>query len=249
MFGDGGTVLFVRYDGFIPLVDGFMTAASPFRVSKDRLLLWQPASWDDYVCARDAYQSLETPRVKLFFYEDALLVDDMGWEGINHAIVRELFGYILLFGLSELPESATSMGGCLFEKDGRGAGSPDLVVYVGDDYPQWSEGESRKIDLNRWRVPDLVGEISDTTLASDLDKKKRLYATLGIEEYWVIDVAGRRAFLFCLDDGGQYQEVAESKILTGATRDLFRQTILKLKTMSNMQAANWFRDQLVSSQT
>ena len=226
-----------------------MTALSPFRVSKDRLLHWQPASWDDYVRVRDAYQNIETSRVKLFFYEDALLVDDMGWEEINHAIVRELFGYILLFGLSELPEAATSMGECLVEKDARGAGSPDLVVYVGNDYPQWSEGESWKIDLNRWRVPDLVGEISDTTLASDLDRKKRLYATLGIAEYWVIDVAGRRAFLSCLDDDGQYQEVDESKILTGTTRDLFRQTMLKLKAMSNMQAANWFREQLDSVRT
>lgn len=54
----------------------------------------------------------------------------------------------------------------------KGAGSPDVVIDVGDDYSKWTEGETRKIDLNRWRLPDLVGEVSDTTLASDLDEKK-----------------------------------------------------------------------------
>jgi Uma2 family endonuclease len=47
-------------------------------------------------------------------------------------------------------------------------------------------GESRFIDLDRWRVPDLVAEVSDTTLASDLDEKKQLYVALGIPEYWVV---------------------------------------------------------------
>ncbi|MBP0031090.1 MAG: Uma2 family endonuclease [Roseofilum sp. Guam] len=37
---------------------------------------------------------------------------------------------------------------------------------------------------------DLVGEISDTTLSSDLDQKKHLYASFCIPEYWVIDVKG-----------------------------------------------------------
>lgn len=98
-------------------------------------------------------------------------------------------------------------------------------------------------------MPDLVGEISDTTLASDLDQKKRMYAMLGIAEYWVIDVAGHRAFLFCLDDSGQYQEVSESKILVGAAGGLFRQAMPNLKTMSNMQVANWFREQLAVART
>ncbi|MCX5933296.1 MAG: Uma2 family endonuclease [Pseudanabaena sp. LacPavin_0818_WC45_MAG_42_6] len=60
-------------------------------------------------------------------------------------------------------------------------------MYVGDDAPAWQSGQSRFIDLEQWRSPDLVGEISDTTLAIDLDEKKRLYADLGISEYWVYD--------------------------------------------------------------
>jgi Uma2 family endonuclease len=49
-------------------------------------------------------------------------------------------------------------------------------------------GGSRLIDRDRWRVLDLVAKISGTTLASDLDEKKQLYAALDMPEYWVIDV-------------------------------------------------------------
>ncbi len=224
-----------------------MTAVSPSRRKENPPLNWQRATWDDYVRVREYHRDSETPRVKLFFYKNALLVDDMGWEGINHSIVRGLFAYIFLFWFSQRSQQAISIDGCLFEKDGEGAGSPDLVIYIGSDYPQWQPGESRKIDLNRWRVPDLVGEISDTTLASDLDRKKQLYAALGIAEYWVIDVRGRRVFWFLLDQLGEYQEVSESGALIGLDKSLLEETFARLETMTNMEAANWFRQQIARS--
>ncbi len=224
-----------------------MTALIPSRRKENPPLNWQRATWDDYVRVREYHRNSETPRVKLFFYKNALLVDDMGWEGINHATVRELFGFILLLWFSQQSQTqVTSLGGCLFEKDGEGAGSPDLVVYVGSDYPQWQPGESRKINLDRWRSPDLVGEISDTTLASDLDRKKQLYAALGIAEYWVIDVRARRVFLFLLDQMGEYQEVSESGTLTGLGKSLLEETLAQLETMTNMEAANWFQQRIAS---
>ena len=92
------------------------------------------------------------------------------------------------------------MGGCLIEKPNKQAASPDLFLYLGKDIPQWQAGEARRIDLNQWRVPDLVGEISDITLAIDLDEKKHLYADLEIPEYWVIDVRRKRVIAFRLQE-------------------------------------------------
>ena len=224
-----------------------MTAVSPFRLKENPPLNWQRAAWDDYVRVRDYHRDSETPRVKLFFFKNALLVDDMGREGINHAIVRGLFAYIFLVWFSQRSQQAISIDGCLFEKDGKGAGSPDLVIYTGSDYPQWQPGETRKIDLDRWRSPDLVGEISDTTLASDLDRKKQLYAALEIAEYWVIDVRAQRIFSFRLDQIGEYQEVSESGTLTGLGKSLLEETLAQLETMTNMEAANWFQQQISHS--
>ena len=49
--------------------------------------------------------------------------------------------------------------------------------------------------LGRNPIPSdiaLIVEVSDTTLDHDLGPKARLYARAGIQEYWVIDIKGRR---------------------------------------------------------
>lgn len=79
----------------------------------------------------------------------------------------------------------------MLEKTQYQGATPDEVVYIGGNAPRYQAGESRRVNLNRWRVPDLAVEIADTTLASDLDEKKQLYLTLAIHEYWVVDVRGK----------------------------------------------------------
>ncbi|MEL6489929.1 MAG: Uma2 family endonuclease [Cyanobacteria bacterium J06621_3] len=224
-----------------------MTAVISSRLPSKQILTWKKATWEEYEQIRDRYENSDTPRVKLFFHNGLLLIDDMGWEGINHSVVRELFLLMLGFWIARNPqENVNFMGGCLLEKDGEDAASPDLALYVGADRPQWTEGETRKIDLDRWRVPNLVGEISDTTLASDLDQKKNLYADLGVSEYWVIDVRGRQVFFFCLDAQGQYCEVAVSLVLPGLATALLEQALLKLGPMTNMDVALWFQQQIAT---
>lgn len=43
---------------------------------------------------------------------------------------------------------------------------------------------------------DLVVEIADSSLNADLSTKAELYATAVVPEYWVLDVEGRRLFVF-----------------------------------------------------
>lgn len=208
---------------------------------------WQPATWEDYVVYRD---DRTNNRMRLFFHEYYILVIDMGWEGINHATINELFSMLFILWFIQKPEQVfSSLGGCLLEKAPKQAGAPDLVLYLGDDYPRWQEGEPRRIDLNRWRVPNLIGEVSDTTLATDLDEKKRLYADMGIPEYWVIDVQGLRVFAFQLSDNGKYQECDSSLALAGLSISLFEQTLGRLKEGTNGSAAAWFAQQIASLKT
>lgn len=42
----------------------------------------------------------------------------------------------------------------------------------------------------------LIVEVADTTLAYDTTTKAELYATAGVPEYWVLDVAGRQLHVF-----------------------------------------------------
>ncbi|MCL1468789.1 Uma2 family endonuclease [Argonema galeatum] len=207
---------------------------------------WEPATWEDYLTYRD---DKKNDRMRLFFHINRLLVINMGWEGINHATINELFTLIFGFWFLNKPEQIYSLlGGCLLEKPTKQAGAPDLVIYLGEDYPRWQEGEPRRIDLNQWRVPNLVGEVSDTTLATDLDEKKKLYADLGIPEYWVIDVRGLRVIAFQLQSNGTYQECDSSLALEGLSISLLEQTLARLKEGTNGSAAAWFAQQIAGTQ-
>ncbi len=198
---------------------------------------WQQATWQDYEALRDDDSS---DRCKLFFDHQRLWVE-RGAEGINHAQFSALIPMLFAVWAAKFPDvKLSTFGGCQLEKKGRRAIAPDIVVYVGEDAPTWKTGQSRFIDLDNWRSPDLVGEISDTTLAIDLDEKKRLYADLGISEYWVIDVRAYRLFAFKLDESGVYQQCEFSQVLPNLAIALLEQTVELLATKTNTEAAIWF---------
>ncbi len=198
---------------------------------------WHPASWDTYLALRD---KLTGQPGKLAFHQGQLWID-MGAEGINHASFSDLLTSLLFLWAIQHPEQVfSSLGRCLMERPQTQACAPDLVLYVGDDFPRWQAGDPRRIDLSVWRVPDLVGEISDTTLASDLDEQKHLYEALGIPEYWVIDVKGERVFAFQLNADGVYKECQQSQVLAGLKVAILSETIAQLRSQTNTSAAAWF---------
>ena len=172
----------------------------------------------------------------------------MGWEGIRHSEVRELFVMILAFWFVQHPDQmAKSLGGCLMEKIGYQAAAPDLVLYLGDGAPTWTLGEKRRINLDQFRVPDLVGEVSDTSLASDLDEMKQLYATLGIPEYWIINAKDYKVLAFRLQPNGQYQPIETSIVLSHLPISLLEQALNRLTEETNITAATWFMQALAQS--
>ncbi len=98
---------------------------------------WQPATWSEYLADRDE-PNLE--RVKLFFNEGYLLIE-MGAEGINHAIVCNLFPILFFLWFSRTPEQRFKcMGRCQLEKLNQQAAAPDQVLYIGEGAPSYSKG-------------------------------------------------------------------------------------------------------------
>ena len=217
-----------------------MTTATPKNAQitlSTSLPKWEPATWEDYLRDRDD-PTLE--RVRLFFNQNYLFVD-IASEGINHASVNNLFPMLFAAWFTHFSDQyASDLGGCLIEKPNQRAACPDIILYIGEGLPQCQLGECCYINLNQWRVPDLVGEVADTTLATDLDEKKKLYAALGVPEYWVIDVRGKRVFAFLLQSDGTYKLCTESVALKGLPIALLDQTLERLDEGTNISAANWF---------
>lgn len=205
---------------------------------------WKPATWDDYLALRDS-GNLDKD-MRLFFNEGYLWVD-MGNEGINHARFNDLFTIVFFVWFArQAGVLVDSLSGCVLEKPNTRSAAPDKVLYVGGGSPQWEEGEPRRINLDNWRVPDLVGEIADTTLATDLDEKKQLYAGMGIPEYWVVDIKGRRVLAFRLQENGRYQQVEVSVVLSGLPISLLSQMLEQMNEGNNINAALWFSQQIAN---
>ena len=66
------------------------------------------------------------------------------------------------------------------------------------------------------------------------------------QEYWVIDVKGKRIFAFELTEDRIYKTIEVSQVLTGLPIALIEQTLERLETETNTAAANWFMQQLQS---
>lgn len=210
---------------------------------------WHNATWEDYVALRDD-ESIEFKKISFHktLNTTGWLWVDMSTEGIGHARFNNLMTMIFACWAFLYPETPIeSLGGCLMDLSESHGCSPDLVLYSGDEIPTWKLGEARRIDLTRHRIPDLVGEISDTSLSQDLGEQKHLYETLGISEYWVIDVQNYRILAFQLNEAGTYEPCTESQVLPGLPIELLTQTISQLKTLTNTAAANWFREQLTEN--
>jgi Uma2 family endonuclease len=215
-------------------VSNAVTIPQPQKISS-----WHCATWTEYL------QRIENPQSEseqVFFNLDTIWID-MGNEGINHSRFNELLSLLLFVWFSQQTDVKFDLlGGCVIEKPQTQSAAPDKVLYVGGDAPRWQTGEARRVNLDRWRLPDLVAEIADTTLPIDLDEKKQLYLALGIPEYWVIDVRGRQVWIFLLIDQ-KYQECSESGVLQGLPIDLLEQTLARMDE-DNGNVALWFADQI-----
>ena len=219
----------------------------PKRESPEALPKWVPATWVDYIAACEEAEAQEADYFRVYFNQRYLFVD-MGWERISHAQCRELLTMIFFAWFIRQPDVIfEALGGCIIEKPEQRGASPDEVLYLGTESPRWKPGESRRVNLRQWRVPNLVCEVGDTTLASDLDEKKEIYAALEVPEYWVIDVKGLRVIAFLLQADGRYQQCETSEALNGLDISLVEETFGRLAEGTNGSAAQWFAQQIADT--
>lgn len=196
---------------------------------------WISATWEEFV------QILENPLyADSRCYYDKNQFRQMRIEtmpvGSEHADDNTLiiFAISLYFTLSAIP--ARGLTNCSFTKTGVQGCQPDIAYYIGES-ASLAPRSSSVVNLDEFAVPNLVIEISSSTLGDDLGKKRLLYEQLGTNEYWVVDVQEVRIIAFEMIDGGSRQ-ITESKLLGGlAIADLeFALRLSREKSQSEVGA-------------
>jgi Uma2 family endonuclease len=203
--------------------------------------IWVKASWDEYI------QTIEDPAAKNlrksrgYYYAGKMRIEAMPI-GSDHAdahaillLAVSLFAIVKNFAL-------TTKDNCSYRKVGIAEFQPDLSYYAGEKAAAIPKG-TRIINLDVYPLPDLVVEIADTTLADDQGEKRLQYESLGIPEYWIVNVQTCEILAFAIANQGS-RRIQESIVLPGLAIDLLQQTLERSQAEGQTAASTWLLEQL-----
>jgi Uma2 family endonuclease len=198
---------------------------------------WISATWDEFV------QILENPLyAESRCYYDKNQLRQMRIEtsqiSSEHALDHgtTLFTISLYCTLKKIP--ARGLINCSYVKTGVQGCQPDISYYVGEVAAR-APRSSSIVSLDESPVPNLVIEISSSTINDDLGKKRLLYEQLGVSEYWVVDVQEVKIIALEMLENGGSRQITVSKLLGGlAIADL--EAALKLsREKSQSEVGAW----------
>jgi len=132
--------------------------------------------------------------------------------GPSHARDNAILSKVVsLFATIKLIRVAEYLN-CSFCKTGLRDSQPDVAFYLGDFRlpPRTNE----PVDVSIYGAPQLTIEISSSTLSEDLGPKRLLFERLGVQEYWVVNVAASQVIAFSIQNA-RSGEIDESVVLPG----------------------------------
>ncbi|MEO0456920.1 MAG: Uma2 family endonuclease [Cyanobacteria bacterium P01_A01_bin.114] len=203
---------------------------------------WVTASWDDFlqVQADPAYE-----KAKLYYFEEQILIEMNAAVGPNHARDNAVIPLVISLFCIAKGLAQNSLVNCNFEKTGARGCQPDLAYYIGSNTANTPTGSSI-VNLNSQAAPDLAIEIADTSVIDDLGKKRMLYESLNIPEYWVVDVKKAEVIIFAIADSGS-RRLEASLVLPGLTVATLDAALKKSRTSDQTALGQWLMAQFQQS--
>jgi len=200
---------------------------------------WQKANWDEFVQIAD---DPKNSKLKGYYYQGHCRLEPMS-TGSDHS--KDHMTISVLVGLFAALRGLAMNGydACSYRQSGHHEFQPDISVYVGENANRIPWG-TRVVDLNTHPLPDLVIEISDTSLADDLGAKRLQYEDLGIPEYWIVAVETQQIFGFSISPDGSSRRLRTSQVLPGLALNLLEQALQRSRTEHQAAVAAWFMEQV-----
>lgn len=102
--------------------------------------------------------------------------------------------------------------------------------------------EAAIIDLDTYPPPDLVVEVAHSSLADDKGEKRLLYETLGVREYWIVDVENIQVLAFEIQNRGSCR-IDQSQLLPGLQITVLEEALRRSRRMSHGKVSAWLMSQ------
>ena len=199
--------------------------------------LWITASWDEYI------KNVEHPactKAKGYYHNGKYRIE-MTPIGNDHAQDHSIINHAVYLYATFKGIPLTGKDNCSFRRFGLREFQPDLSLYVGDNANAipWGVGV---VNLDEYPAPDLVIEVSNTSLSDDLGEKRLMYEDVGVTEYWVVDVRNVRVIALAIKDGGS-KRISESGILTGLKIEILTEALKRSRTSNHTEVSSWLMQQ------
>jgi Uma2 family endonuclease len=199
---------------------------------------WQPASWEEFVRLADDPQS---DKLKCYYYDGK-----MRFEAIATSVAHARDHVLVLFALSLFAANrgipANGHDRCSYRQAGLNEFQPDISYYVGEATQAIPWG-IRVVNLDQHPIPNLVIEISDTSLSDDVGTKRLQYEDLRIPEYWIVNVQAMQILAFTIATDGTTQRIQESRVLPGLRLAVLEQALVRSRGESQSATSAWLMQQ------
>jgi Putative restriction endonuclease len=195
--------------------------------------IWMKTDWDNHIIA---IESPDRENTKGYYYNGYMRTEDL-FVGADVARSKPLIYFaILLFGMAkEIPISG--FVNCSYRKIGVRECQPDVSFYIGDRANLAPKGKS-VVNLDEQVIPNLVVEISNTTINDDLGAKRFLYEEMDVSEYWIVDVQNTLIYAFEMIDRGS-KRIDNSLVLPGLSIDTITTALNLSKEQDQSQIGKW----------
>jgi Uma2 family endonuclease len=198
---------------------------------------WIKAGWENYITEID---SPEHEKHQGYYYSGYMRIEDMP-TGADHSRYHVLMTFAINLFCTIGGIAINGLDNCTYRKTGIRECQPDLSYYCEEKARLAPIGTS-VINLDEQATPNLVIEISNTTLEDDLGAKRLLYEEMGIAEYWVVDVQNTLIYAFTMIDRGS-KRIDTSLVLPGLSIATITEALNLSKEQDQSQIGKWLMSQ------
>jgi Uma2 family endonuclease len=194
---------------------------------------WTKADWNTYLNTID---SPEHEKHQGYYYSGYMRIEDMP-TGADHSRYHVILTFAINLFCTIGGIAINGLDNCTYRKTEIRECQPDLSYYTGERARLAPVGKSL-VNLDEQAIPNLVIEISNTTLEDDLGAKRLLYEEMGISEYWVVDVQNSQVYAFEIFDRGS-KRIDTSIVLQGLSIATITEALNLSKEQDQSQIGQW----------
>jgi Uma2 family endonuclease len=201
---------------------------------------WLKADWDTYITT---IESPEHEQHQGYYYSGYMRIEDMP-TGADHASDNGLIYLAITLFCMVKGIPIKGLIGCSYRKATIRECQPDISFYIGDRANLAPKGKS-VVNLDEQSIPDLVVEISNTTINDDLGAKRLLYEEMGVSEYWIVDVQNTLIYAFEIIDRGS-KRIDTSLVLPNLSIATITEALNRSKETDQSQIGQWLMGEFKS---